>query len=129
MAWLSSADVQIEERAVYRWRYQYAAVNEEFEELFDMGDTDVVDGSVSSGDEVVRRIRVNIIDDRYPGLTKAAAITQLDTLRDDAEYGTATAEWNGAGGYDVVGQRYLVDPAGWSKWIRLEDLDAYSGGA
>jgi len=125
MAWLSTADVKIEERAVYRWRYQYAVVTAEsgdpqkpgFADLFDLSDTSVVNAGVAVGDEVVRRIRVNIIDDRYPGLTKSAAVTQLDTLRNNSEYG--------AGGYDVVGQRYLVDPAGWSKWIKVQDLDAF----
>jgi len=133
MAWLGTADVKIEERAVYRWRYQYAVVTAEsgdpqkpgFADLFDLSDTSVVNAGVAVGDEVVRRIRVNIIDDRYPGLTKSAAASQLDTLRNNSEYGAATAEWNGAGGYDVVGQRYLVDPAGWSKWIKVQDLDTF----
>jgi hypothetical protein len=136
MAWLTSATVQIEERAVYRWKYQYAVVTPEsddpqnpgFEDIFDMTDTDVVAANVSTGDEVVRRIRVNIVDDRFPGLEKDAAVLQLNILRDNPQYGAATAEWNGAGGYDVVGQRYLVDPEGWSRWIKIQDLDSFSTG-
>jgi hypothetical protein len=135
MAW-QTGDIKVEARAVYRWRFQYAVVTAQsgdpqkpgFEDLFDMDDTDVVDAGVSTGDEVVRRIRVNIVDDVWPGMLKGSAVTKIESLRDDPEYGSATADWNGAGGYDVTGQRYLVDPAGWSKWIRVQDLDAWSGG-
>jgi len=135
MAW-QTGDNMIETRAVYRWRYQYAVVTAEsgdpqkpgFEDLFDLTDTAVVAAGVSTGDEVVRRIRVNIVDDVYPGMAKASAITLIATLRDDPKYGSATADWNGAGGYDVTGQRYLVDPAGWSPWIKVQNLDAWAGG-
>lgn len=120
MGWASTPVVEIEEQATFNFRYQYALVDDRWREA----NPDEESG-FNDDDEVVRRIRQNIISVRYPGLTKTAAAELLDDLRDDDEYGSATAIWNGAGGYDVVGERVLVDPEGWSDWILVEDLDSF----
>ena len=123
----------IEDSATFNFRYQYARVtpatgdpqNPGFADQFDMDDTSVVAANVGINDEVVRRIRQNIIEVRWPARTKSRAATILGLARVDDEYGAATATRGTPGWYDVNATRILVDPAGWSPWIKVSDLDSF----
>ena len=123
MAWLTSEATKRTDQAVYNFRVQYAVVDAAFMELFDISNVAEVSSDVREGDEVVRRIRQNIIDEAWPGLDKTFAQQLLQTLRVQPEYKNPTARWNGAGGYDVTATKILVDPAGWGQWLRVQDSE------
>jgi hypothetical protein len=115
----------IEDSATFNFQYQYARVTDEFVKLFDMDDTDIVANGVAIGDEVVRRIMQNIIEKRWPARTKSAAASILEQARVDTEHSTATATRGAPGWYDVTATQFLIDPGGWSPWIKVEDLDPF----
>ena len=121
MAWRTDTTVEIEENALYNFRYQYATVTEQWKERFpsQAAEFDI-------DDEVVRRIRQNVVDIRWPGLTKATAADLLGTLRIDDKYAAAQAQHIGAGGYDVVAESVEIDPDGWSNWILVENLEKWT---
>lgn len=121
MAWLTAVGPEIKERVVSSYRYQYATVDEEFLNNFP-------GYNFAIGEEVVRRIRQRIITIRWPGLTEGAAANYLSsTLETSDEYGNIQANYNGAGGYDLVADRFLVDPNGWTDWKKISELPTYSG--
>jgi hypothetical protein len=115
-----------ETSATFNYRYQYARVTSEFVDQFDMYNPTIVAENVSIGDEVVRRLKQNVIDVLWSARTKTRAASILVLCRDDSEYGAATATLQAPGWYDVSATRILVDPAGWSPWIRVQDLDQYA---
>jgi len=122
MAWLGDDTSERVDQATYNFRVQYST----YKRLIDDGVTDIADPvGINYGDttEMVRRIRQNIITYVWPGLSNAYAQSKLDLLRSDFEYKNPTAKWNGSGGYDVSATRVRTDPAGWSSWIALEELE------
>lgn len=123
MAWLDSDVSQRVDQGVFNYKYQYAIVDDNFIARFPLSNAVLVAPGIAAGDEVVRRIRQNVIDYAWPGLTEAYSIAKLTTLRLDKTYKNPTAKWNGAGGYDVTATRIYVDPAGWSNWLKAEDAE------
>lgn len=123
MAWLESEASKRADQATYNYRIQYAVVDEKFMQLFDMNNVAIVSSDVSEGDEVVRRIRQNVVDYAWPGLTKEFAQSLVSQLRVQSEYKNPTARWNGAGGYDVTATMVKIDPAGWEQWLRVQDSE------
>ncbi len=90
--WLDDivAEGEIVRTKVHKWRYQYARVTPEFLETFDPLDPDIIGETVVEGEDVVRRILVQIKSYEWPGLTETAADTLADTLFDLPAWGPLT---------------------------------------
>ncbi len=123
----------IDDEAEVNFRYQYAtATGEQWDAQYgrymsggSSPDTDKVAANVAAGNEVVRRIRQAFFSIRWPARTQTAANTMLIALRDNSNYGNARARRGAPGWYDVLADLVLVDPGGWTPWIRIEDLDQW----
>jgi hypothetical protein len=122
------------QRVGYNFRYQYARVtaatgepdNPGFFDLFDPDNTDIVAAGVAVNDEVVRRIRQQNYDVIWPARTRTRAIAIAEAARDNNEFGAAELQRGAPGWYDVTTTRYYVDPAGWSPWIKVQDLPVWA---
>jgi hypothetical protein len=113
---------QIIDSSTALFRYQYARVDDNFRNTFNITDANVVDADVEDGDEVFRRIRQTTAEARWPARTSTASATLIGALRDAPYAGAATRQRSPAGWYDVTATLF-IQSGSWSAWKKVENLD------